>query len=192
MPFPYVALAPGPKPATGASFGDGLSNDMVYMHAVFVRGLNSIYSQALSPKIPAEVTAFANYSLTWAALLEHHHLGEGPLAVLSPRLRQAADSKPWGIAEKFLFPFLAKQFPDEMARNESEHEVFATGLVTFKAYMEGVVTGTQVFKGEEVREILATFADKVVKHLNDEVSSPFARSLETHADLGHQDPHASA
>lgn len=99
----------------------------------------------------------------------------------SPHLRQAADSKPWGIAEKFLFPFLAKQFPDEMARNESEHEVFATGLATFKAYMEGVVTGTQVFKGEEVREILATSSDKVVKHLNDEVSSPFARSLETHA-----------
>ncbi|KAK4096321.1 hypothetical protein N658DRAFT_436356 [Parathielavia hyrcaniae] len=129
---------------------DELASEMVHVHNMVIRGLNSIYLQA--PHIqPADEKGFCQYILFWHTLLHSHHTGE----------------------ETMLFPEVEKLTGVEglMETNVEQHKAFHDGIDSFKAYAESVLAGAQQYQGAKVVAIIDGFGPALIQHLADEVPS---------------------
>ncbi|KIM41577.1 hypothetical protein M413DRAFT_151442 [Hebeloma cylindrosporum] len=147
-PWELISALPSiPFVQTLASDIQGLfAADMSLIHNVFIRGLNSIWRNAPLVK-PNDVGAFAGYSLTCMNAIQQHHHGE----------------------ETLIFPYLQTKL--DMAHNIEQHEGFHAGMDAFEEYMKKVQTNEETFDAEKTRELLKAFADPLVQHLHEEIST---------------------
>ena len=148
-PYPLISLPTVPFLAVlSDDVAAHLSTDMALVHNVFIRAMNSIWRNA--PLVePGDEIAFAGYSLCCLSAIHAHHHGE----------------------ETFLFPFFQTKL--DMSDNVEQHESFHAGMDTFEQYMNHVFNKEDKYDGEKTRVLLKAFADPLVQHLHEEVSSYF-------------------
>ncbi|KAL1838506.1 hypothetical protein VTJ49DRAFT_2613 [Mycothermus thermophilus] len=138
---------------------DELASEMVHVHNMIIRGLNSIYLQAPHIKT-ADEKAFCRYILGWHTLLHEHHDGE----------------------EEMLFPYVEKATGVKgiMEANISQHKDFHESLDAVKNYAEAVLSGTEKHSGDKLVAILDELGPILTGHLNNEI--PTLLSLRQYAD----------
>jgi len=120
------------------------SIEMILIHNIFIRSLNSIYHCAPVVKKEDE-TAFAGYCLTFAENVRVHH----------------------DMEEEIVFPFLQTKF--DMGANVEQHAQTTSGIRALEEYMNDVLSNKTAYDGAKVRELVEGFGDDLVEHLHDEV-----------------------
>lgn len=127
-----------------------LAMEMIIVHNMLLRGINSIYLQSLS--VPTNLQPdFANFALTWGESIEEHHHTE----------------------ETLLFPVYAKitNEPAIMGAEIAQHEAFHHGLEGYIKYMRSVVAKEEPYDGAKIRRIVDEFMPVLRQHLEDEIST---------------------
>jgi len=114
-----------------------------------IRGLNSIYAQALDPLTSSEKRAFAFYILCWCEYTHHHHEGE----------------------EVFLFPECERRVPGSMVENKEQHAAFMDGLMAMEHYATEVQKTPDIYDGRKIQNIIEGFGPACVKHLAEEIDT---------------------
>lgn len=144
-PYPLISLPNAPFLAVVSDdLAAYMAYDMILIHNVFIRAMNSIWRNAPLVK-PEDEHAFAGYSLCFLAAVHDHHHGE----------------------ESIIFPFFQTKL--DMAHNREQHEALHAGMDVLEEYMNQVFIGTEKYDGEKTRELLKAFADPLVQHLHDEI-----------------------
>jgi hemerythrin-like domain-containing protein len=129
---------------------------MVHVHNVILRGLNSIYHQALHI-LPVDAAAFLEYIKIWCSILEIHHDGE----------------------EVSLFPFVDQQTgePGLMDGNRAQHAGFLAALTALNEYADQVLAGgdgAEGYDGQTVVRLIDDFGPHLREHLEEEIPSLLA------------------
>ncbi|TFK32639.1 hypothetical protein BDQ12DRAFT_692248 [Crucibulum laeve] len=152
---PYSLIpVPPPSPDDQHDNAEALYIDMILIHNVLIVGFNSIAVNAPLVR-PGDEYAFAGYSLACTELVHTHHDGE----------------------ESILFPFLQTKL--DMSHNQEQHEAFGSGMAAFETYMRSVQSKTETYNKEKVQKLLNDFADILVQHLHDEISTITPEKLRT-------------
>lgn len=120
--------------------------EMILIHNVFIRSLNSIYHYAPRVKKDDE-TAFAGYCLTFTENIRVQH----------------------DMEEEIIFPFLQTKF--DMGVNVEQRAGLTSGVNALEQYMNEVSSHKSAYDGAKVRELIESFGDDLVEHLHDEVYS---------------------
>ncbi|KAI0076837.1 hypothetical protein K474DRAFT_1662382 [Panus rudis PR-1116 ss-1] len=133
--------------------------EMAGAHALLINGLLSIYEQATT--VPKEKhNDFVTYALLWHAVMEHHHTWE----------------------EEIYYPMFNLKF--DTSYIVAEHKTFDNGVHVFEQYlMSCLPTGAkygfnkvveaheqQSYDGEQLRQIIDTFAKDLATHLKQEIT----------------------
>ncbi|KAF8955140.1 hypothetical protein BDZ97DRAFT_1675101 [Flammula alnicola] len=144
-------LIPIPNAPVHFSIDDGnmaqwLFLDMSLAHNLIIRGINSMWKNALSVKSD-DVGAFSGYALSCLQFVHAHHHGEEH--VVFPRLQAKLD----------------------MGHNIEQHEAFQEPMRALEDYMTRVNKGLEEYDGERTREIVKAFGDPMVEHLRDEITT---------------------
>jgi hypothetical protein len=126
-----------------------------------VRGLNSIYNQALVPKTTSEKSSFAGYILAWCETTHKHHES------VIHNLNSIINSK----EEKFWFPEWEKRVPGSAAANFEQHRAFHDGMEKLERYANEVKTDPTKYDGHKVIEMIEEFGPVLHAHLNDEIDT---------------------
>lgn len=136
------------KKETAAS---AAATEMVLVHNMIIRGINSIYLQAPKIKLEKDVEGFLTYMYSWSLLVHMHHDNE----------------------ESLIFPLLEKYIgiDNYMEKNADQHKLFGPGLGTFDAYIPAVREGKEKFNGTKVRSIIDSFGAVLVQHLSEEIGT---------------------
>ncbi|KIY52059.1 hypothetical protein FISHEDRAFT_70294 [Fistulina hepatica ATCC 64428] len=122
--------------------------DMANAHNVLFHGLNAMYNNAPNLRTRKDEVHFANYCLCFAGFLHEHH----------------------DIEEKLVFPILREHGLD-MTKNSAEHEAFLPTFGEFETYVTTVRDGKEEYDADKLRALLRAFADTLVAHLHDEMST---------------------
>jgi len=124
------------------------SDEMVVVHNIIIRGLNSIYLQAPHVK-PKDYADFIGYCLCWSDVLHTHHHCEETIA----------------------FPEIEKSSGVEgiMDVNVHQHETFSSGLKDYQTYLLDVKGSPADFSGSCLCEIIDSFAPILLTHLSEEI-----------------------
>jgi hypothetical protein len=133
---------------------DMMASEMVNVHNMLIRGLNSIYLQAPYIK-PADDKSFCKYVLGWYVLLHSHHGGEE--ATFFPTVERMTGIK--GL----------------MDTNVEQHRVFHDGVDELKSYAEAVIASKEKYDGNKIVELVDSFGTALTQHLADEI--PTIQSL---------------
>ena len=124
---------------------------MALAHNGILRGLNSIYLQAMHipPQDLVAIRDFLTYCQCWAESMHHHHDAE----------------------EDNFFPSIAQisEVPGIMERNIEQHRAFTPGFELFQQYAQ--TCPPKDYDGSKVRSLIDGFADPLTRHLHDEVES---------------------
>jgi hemerythrin-like domain-containing protein len=129
---------------------DELASEMALVHNAILRGLNSIYLQA--PHIvPADEKSFVSYIRSWYHTLHTHHKGE----------------------ETDMFPAIEELAgePGIMATNRDQHHAFEGAVDRLKKYIDAVEQGKEKYSGAKVVELVDSFGEILVQHLEDEIQT---------------------
>jgi len=131
-----------------------MAAEMLQVHNVLLRGMNSIYLQATGVEktaSPGVVRDFVSYAGVWAQLVEEHHSTE----------------------ETLVFPELEALLaaPGLMAGNVAQHRAFHAGLDAYDAYVRAVLAGTEAYDGVRFRAIIDGFMPALREHLSDEIDT---------------------
>lgn len=127
---------------------DDLAVEMTCVHNCFIRGINAIYLQA--PYITqADAKSFCNYAAVWSKMIHIHHHEE----------------------ESIFFPEVEKMANEEglMAGNVEQHHAFHDGLENYQAFVDGVLSGKDVYDGKKLVSIIDSFGGILTQHLTDEI-----------------------
>lgn len=126
-----------------------VANDMAISHNTYIRGINAIYLQAEGVKTVQDKKNFLQYCQFWVESFEHHHDAE----------------------EEFFFPSLDKVpgMKGLMDINIEQHKSFHSELEKFDKYVRE--TKPEDFNGKTLKEIIESFADRVVTHLHGEIET---------------------
>lgn len=124
---------------------------MSLAHNGIIRGLNSIYLQALNLPAGNETVArdFLIYCQCWSESMHHHHDAEE--AIFFPDIERITRVK--GIMEN----------------NVEQHRAFTPGFDKFYEYCKTCPPRT--YDGEKLRSIVEAFAEPLIKHLHDEIET---------------------
>lgn len=100
---------------------------MALIHNILLRGLNSIYNQALNISFSEDVTDFMIFCDAWSCTMHSHHKTE----------------------EEVYFPMLEEQCTKKgvASRNHDEHETFLRGFGVFDEFVRGVREGEREYGG---------------------------------------------
>lgn len=132
---------------------DTMASEMVHVHNMLIRGLNSLYLQA--PHIaPADDRSFCRYVMGWYLLLHSHHGGE----------------------EETLFPTVERMagVTGIMDTNVAQHRAFHAGVDALQAYAGAVLAGTETYDGRRIVALVDSFGAALTQHLADEIPSILA------------------
>ncbi|KAF7374754.1 Hemerythrin domain-containing protein [Mycena sanguinolenta] len=147
MPFPYPTI-PRP-PGDWEDPFDYQAIEMSLAHNMFIRAINAIHAQAQGIK-DKQVKPFAFFCMAFCESLNHHH----------------------DIEETYTFPmYNAKLGANAMDRNIEQHEAFMGGLTDFNEYVTKVHAGATAYNAATLTEKLNSFADDLVLHLREEIST---------------------
>jgi hemerythrin-like domain-containing protein len=127
---------------------DEIASEMVLVHNMMIRALNSIYLQAPYIK-PADEKGFCRYMLLWHLLLHSHHSTEE--TGFFPTVEKMAGAK--GI----------------MNANVEQHKAFHDGMEKFKGYADAVIADKEKYSGSKVVAIIDEFGPVLTQHLTDEI-----------------------
>lgn len=132
------------------------AEEMIIIHNVLLRGINSIYLQCVNvqkapkpAKGPSVTENFTHYALQWGETIEEHH----------------------HIEETILFPGMAEAVgePELMAAEVGQHKAFHDGLDGYIAYLKAVIAKEQEYDGLKLRGIIDAFMPILRQHLMDEI-----------------------
>lgn len=142
------------KPRSEETGSFALGSEMVLVHNMIIRGLNSIYIQAPNIRKSQDVQDFLTYMYSWALLVHMHHDNE----------------------EAVIFPLLEKSIEVDgfMEKNVDQHHLFGPGLTAFDDYIKSCRAGETRFDGTKVQTIIDSFASIFIEHLNDEIPTLLA------------------
>lgn len=145
------------KEETGAF---AAASEMVLVHNMIIRGLNSIYVQAPNIKEPKDVQDFLTYMNAWAQFVHMHHHNE----------------------ETVIFPLLETSIGVEgfMEKNIDQHKLFGPGLDAIDDFIKAGRAGEIQFDGVKAQAIIDSFASVFIEHLNEEI--PTFLALEKYED----------
>jgi hypothetical protein len=138
----------GIKKETPAS---AAASEMVCVHNMIIRGLNSIYLQAPNIKEKKDIEDFLTYMFSWSLLVHMHHENE----------------------ELVCFPLLEKDIGIEgyMEKNVDQHKLFGPGLKAYDEYIVAAREGKEPFDGAKVLAIIDTFGTVFTQHLTEEIAT---------------------
>jgi len=136
---------------TKETFAQASATEMVLVHNVMIRGLNSIYLQAPNIKEQKDVADFVVYLFSWSLMLHAHHHTE----------------------ESTAFPLLEKYTGVEnlMGKNVDQHRLFEPGLEAFDQYITALKAGKENYDGKKVCTIIDSFGPTLVSHLTEEIAT---------------------
>ncbi|KAF9477708.1 hypothetical protein BDN70DRAFT_837458 [Pholiota conissans] len=145
------ALLPIPNAPVRFNLDDGKLADWLYLdmslaHNLIIRGVNSLYKNALLVK-PEDIGAYSGYALSCLQFVHSHHHGEE--AVVFPRFQTKLD----------------------MGHNIEQHGAFQVPMHEFEEYMTQVNSGLAEYDGERTRKAIKAFGDPMVEHLRDEITT---------------------
>ena len=124
---------------------------MALAHNGILRGLNSIYLQAIH--IPSQdldtIKDFLTYCQCWSESMHHHHDAE----------------------EKEFFPNIERitGVPGIMEHNIEQHRAFTPGFESFQEYCRTCCP--REYDGEKMRSLIEAFAEPLSRHLHDEIET---------------------
>lgn len=140
--------------------------DMLIVHNVLLRGVNSIHRQcvgvgAAAGGDPTLVPDFVAYARLWGNTVSTHHM----------------------LEEELLFPRLEARVgePGLMGASVEQHHAFHVGLEGFNAYLDAVKEGKEKYDGAKLRDMLDGFVPVLTAHLTDEIDT--LMTLERFKDL---------
>lgn len=122
---------------------------MAQIHNTILRGLNSIYNQALNIKAGTkDCDDFIFYNKCVYDLLHHHHISE----------------------EQIFFPLLRDLTGDSTFCDEEtkEHDAFDEGANKWKEYINTTVKNEE-YDGKKLRETIEEFGPALHHHLTGEI-----------------------
>jgi len=126
--------------------------EMVAIHNIFIRGINTIYNQAIKvgeSGTEADRLEFCEFAAVWSlGLHEHHGMEED---TVFPDIENVAGAK--GIMET----------------NVQQHEAFTGGLEKYDAYLRKVQGGEEKYDGRKLVAIIDDFGKLLAEHLSDEI-----------------------
>lgn len=127
------------------------ATEMVLVHNMIIRGINSIYLQAPNVKLEKDIEDFLTYMYSWSLLVHMHHDNE----------------------ESAIFPLLEEYIGIKgyMEKNVDQHKGFGPGLKAYDDYIPAVREGKEKFDGTKVRSIIDSFGQVLVQHLSEEIGT---------------------
>ncbi|KIW90461.1 uncharacterized protein Z519_09107 [Cladophialophora bantiana CBS 173.52] len=148
-PYSLISTLPFSKDSSHAAYY--VATQMALAHNGILRGLNSIYLQALH--IPREdlgtIRDFLTYCQCWGESMHHHHDAEEE--VFFPSIEQISGVH--GI----------------MDRNIEQHRAFTPGFDLFQEYAR--TCPPQDYDGAKVRSLIEGFGESLSRHLRDEIDT---------------------
>ncbi|KAJ7152057.1 hypothetical protein C8R46DRAFT_1197794 [Mycena filopes] len=143
-PYPLIDMPPGDF----NNMFDYQAINMAAAHNSFIQGINAMVAHA--PRItPEKVQPFMIFSLAVVDNIHHHHEME----------------------ETFLFPELEQKLgAGALSQNVAQHKEFVPQLLELKEYLEAVKAGA-AYDGRLLVQMIHSFGDTMVAHLNDEIPS---------------------
>ncbi|KAF8902576.1 hypothetical protein CPB84DRAFT_1846226 [Gymnopilus junonius] len=132
------------------------STELILMHNVVIRGLNSIWLNA-PLVLRSDTKSFIGYGLACTSLIRAHHKTQEQ--VIFPRFQEKID----------------------MRMNVVQHLTFETQLKNLEAYLQNVLEGNESYDCERLLGLRAALGGTLVQHLHDEVrvlQSPFFSKAE--------------
>lgn len=154
-PFALLKIPGQPGAPTSANAGVlHVCIEMACVHNLLLRGLNSIYHQALFVSDPKDVSDLMLYTTAWADTIHHHHLAEEEM--FFPRIEELA-------AE-------AGQ-PCNMQANVEQHAGFDSGLAEMVKWAKAVAAGEETYDGAELKRRIDVFAPLLTSHLHEEIDT---------------------
>ncbi|KAL2207032.1 hypothetical protein CC79DRAFT_1367922 [Sarocladium strictum] len=153
-PFPVLSTPVAQLPeGTEPTMFHNMASEMVHIHNIIFRGLNSIYLQA-EHITDADVDSFLNYMAQWLRVLTSHH--EGEETIFFPAVERLSGEK--GIMEN----------------NVEQHHAFHTGLTLFGDYVTACLAKKETYSGEKVVEMIDVFGAVLAQHLTEEIGTILA------------------
>lgn len=135
-----------------------VATQMALAHNGIIRGLNSIYLQAMY--IPAQdlntVQDFLTYCQCWSESMHHHHDAE----------------------ENDFFPEIERitRVPGIMQHNIEQHRAFTPGFDVFYEHAQTCLP--KDYDGQKIGRLVDAFAEPLIRHLHDEIET--LRALDKH------------
>lgn len=128
---------------------DKCAIEMVLVHNMFIRALNSMYYHAPYVTKPDDIRDFLRFCSIFVSGTELHHESE----------------------ETVVFPYWSEQAgkPDLMKANLKEHEAFHGGLVKLGEYV--AKTTPEQYRHEDLYALLDELTPPLVSHLTHEIDS---------------------
>ncbi|KIW11768.1 hypothetical protein PV08_09040 [Exophiala spinifera] len=148
---PYGLLSTEPFSKDSSNGAYYTATQMALAHNGILRGLNSIYLQAIH--IPtgdlATVKDFLTYCQCWCESMHHHHDAE----------------------ENTFFPSIERLtgVPGLMERNREQHRAFTPGFDHFNEYVRTCLP--KDYDGKTIKTLIEEFAGPLTQHLHDEVET---------------------
>ena len=131
-----------------------MASDMINVHNILLRGINSIYNQCLNVSANGsekDKLDFSNFAYQWGNMLEEHHRAE----------------------EESFFPEMNSivGIPGLMDANVQQHQLFHHGIESYNKYLSLVKEGQVPFEGQKLKGIIDDFMPVLRTHLNDEITT---------------------
>ncbi|KAF3767739.1 hypothetical protein M406DRAFT_41495 [Cryphonectria parasitica EP155] len=155
-PFELIpASTTGYKPGQRVKTSQQLAQEMIILHNIIIRGINSIYLQCVNVgRSPESVPDFVEYARLWQHPVHEHHDNEE--TIVFPRIEDLVGA------------------PGLMTPNVEQHAAFHGGLDAFSTYIESVKNGSAKYDGGKIREIIDSFMPVLREHLYDEIQTLLA------------------
>lgn len=128
-----------------------VATQMALAHNGILRGLNSIYLQAM--QIPREdmdtIRDFLIYCQCWCESMHHHHEAE----------------------ETVFFPSIERISGDDgiMKSNIAQHQAFTQGFDRFTKHCKACLP--KDYDGQKIRSLIEDFSEPLTRHLYDEIGT---------------------
>ncbi|EON97414.1 putative hemerythrin hhe cation binding domain-containing protein [Phaeoacremonium minimum UCRPA7] len=155
-PFELISSSRlGYKPGEKVKPVHTIAEEMIIVHNLLLRGINSIYLQCINvERDPAVVPDFVSYAETWGKTVHEHHDAEETLVF--PEMEELAGE------------------PGLMEANVAQHKAFHDGVGTYQAYLADVGAGKEKYDGQRLKAIIDSFMPVLRQHLSDEIDSLMA------------------
>ncbi|KAH8170308.1 hemerythrin HHE cation binding domain-containing protein [Sarocladium implicatum] len=149
LPTPIFELEDESK----ATYLHHLATEMVHVHNIILRGLNSIYLQATNITT-ADANSFTNFMAQWLVTVHTHHGGE----------------------ETIFFPGIERLTGEKgvMDTNLEQHHAFEKGLNIFEEYVHACLVGNETYSGARVVQLIDEFGPILATHLTEEIPTLLA------------------
>lgn len=148
-PFKLIQTPGGSDDVKMLSDTVWVAREMACAHNGMLRGLNSIYQQAIFVTEPKDIEELLLYAKFWCDWIDDHH--EGEETIFFPQVEEITGVE--GL----------------MAKNVAQHHAFLPGLENLKKYASETKAGS--YDGAELRKVIDEFGVALTQHLTKEIAT---------------------